>query len=234
VHVADALLNLVPTGALRGKGENALFRSTIESISARIAMLRDDAEIWDELPLRHLPNLKTKAGRNRREGIEYKAEIIALAAEGQGLDARRLSTAVALFQRRAPRSAAPTPAPEPEYEDIDVDNEDVEEGEKPGPTRKTRRKKTIETDFEWPVMHSYAATTKRFLGRVRGALALSFDGTNVGYLGEVMQLLVLHLVTGTAAWLPPQVAALYIRACMHACVYYIYIVESSIVESSRE
>ena len=62
-------------------------------------------------------------------------------------------------------------------------------------------------------MWCYALTARTTFRGPRQCFALAFDGTNVGYIGEVLQICVLHYATMLAVWAPCQVAAI------HAYVY---------------
>ena len=146
VHLVDALMALVPDGVLRGKGANVLFRTTILSLSARIATLRDDPAIWTALALRHLPALRGKQGRKRRMSIEYLTEISKTAAAGQAIDANSLEVSVRLWNtQNVPQRGSMAAVVEAEPVCFELD-EDTQEGAEPGPKAKPKKVRSY-TDY---------------------------------------------------------------------------------------
>ena len=90
-------------------------------------------------------------------------------------------------------------------EDANVDDEEsYTVGAPPVGKRSKKEPKVGNTiDWEWGVMYSYNETTKMIFQV--GSVAVAFDGMNLGYFGEVLQMVVRHFEAREVAWTAPQV-----------------------------
>jgi hypothetical protein len=219
VHIVDALLGLVKkgkTGLFHAAADGGTQRlrlpgvSTMEALCARMEASREDKEFW-KFPLRKLPVLRPRSGRTRRIGVDLRASIMRLAQRGQALDAGRMSTAIMLWDRD-------DEAPSDFEEDADLNESTHPLAASPEPELRTvakrsrkQRKEKCHDQWEFPVTWSFLESAKRCFAPIGSSKMVSLDGLNLGYQGEVLQMIVRCAEARRTAWAAPQVVIVLVQ-----------------------
>jgi hypothetical protein len=213
IHLKDVVMGCVKSGALRGAGSHRELATIASGVGDIIELSRFSAE-WLMGQMRKLPKLRGGTGEvdGGRSSIEYKQEVMEVAATVPGMDANRMETAVQAWQERPDEEqlSDADPAMEgvdplgvevvaPEQAEVAWSSDDGEEQ-----TVGQKRKRGSQKKFEWPVMMQ-ALFSARLLFPAQGNLFLNLDGVRT-FMGELVQVLAFSSVARLCIWLPIQVS----------------------------